>query len=53
MIQFTTGLYILQELKKGITNKIYYNYTKIIVDSYNPLPLEKTITFGNVIMLLS
>ena len=29
---------------------ISHNYTRIKVDSYDPLPLEKTLTFHNVII---
>ena len=38
--------------KSGITYIIAYNYAKIKVDSYNYLPLKKTITFHNVIILI-
>ena len=39
-------------VKSGITYVISYNYAKIKVDSYNPLPLEKTMTFLNLIILI-
>ena len=35
-----------------ITYVVSYNYLKIKVDSYNFLPLEKTLTFHNVIILI-
>ena len=42
----------LVSVKSGITYIISHNYAKIKVDSYNSLPLEKTITFHNVIILI-
>ena len=36
--------------KSGITYVISHNYGKIRVDSYDSLPLEKTMTFHNVII---
>ena len=39
-------------VKGGITYIISHNYAKIKVDSYNFLPLEKTMTFHNVIILI-
>ena len=41
MIRYTLSV------KSGITYKIPYNYAKVKVDSYDSLPLEKTITFRN------
>ena len=38
-------------VKSGIKYVISHNYVKIKVDSYDPLPLEKTMTFHNVIIL--
>ena len=38
-------------MKSGITNAISHYYVKIKVDSYNSLPLEKTSTFHNVMIL--
>ena len=32
--------------------KNYHNYAKIKVDSYDSLPLEKTMTFHDVIILI-
>ena len=39
-------------VKRGITYVVSHNYAKIKVDSYNSLPLEKTMTFHNVIILI-
>ena len=39
-------------VKSGITYVISQNYAKIKVDSYYSLPLEKTMTFHNVIVLI-
>ena len=38
------------EIKSGITYLFSHNYAKIKVDSYDSLPLEKTLTFHNVII---
>ena len=35
----------LISIKSGITNAISHNYSKIKVDSYDSLPLEKAMTF--------
>ena len=43
----------LIEVKSGITYVISHDFAKIKVDSFYSLPLEKTITFHNVIMLKS
>ena len=51
MISFTIGLDII-EVKSGIKYVISHNYAKIKVDSYYFLPLEKTMTFDNVIILI-
>ena len=40
-------------VKCGIAHIISHNYAKIKIDSYNFLPLEKTITFHNVIILIT
>ena len=37
-------------VKGGITYAISHNYSKIKVDSYDSLPLEKTLAFHNVII---
>ena len=39
-------------VKSGITYIFSLNYAKIKVDSYNSLPLEKTLNFHNVIILI-
>ena len=36
----------------GIAYVISPNHAKIEIDSYDPLPLEKTFTFHNVIILI-
>ena len=38
--------------KSGITNSINHNFEKIRNDSYNSLPIEKILTFHNVIKLI-
>ena len=42
----------LTEVKSSITYAIAHNCAKIIVDLYDSLPLEKTMTFHNVIKLI-
>ena len=42
----------LISVKNGITNMISHNYAKIKLDSYDSLPLEKTITFHDVTILI-
>ena len=39
-------------VKSGITYVISHNYEKIKVNSSNSLPLEKTLSFHNVIILM-
>ena len=39
-------------LESGITYAISHYYAEIKVDSYDSLPLEKTLTFHNVIILI-
>ena len=39
----------LISMKSGNRDRISHNYAKIKVDSYDSLPLEKTMTFHNVI----
>ena len=51
MIPFKTGLDI--SVKGGITYIISHNYAKIKVHSYDSLPLEKAMTFCNVIILIN
>ena len=38
--------------KSGITDSINHNFGKIRIDSYNSLPIEKILTFHNVIILI-
>ena len=42
----------LISVKNGITHVISHNYKKIKVNSYNSLPLKKTMTFHNIIILI-
>ena len=43
--------YLISE-KSGITDSINYNFARIRIDSYNYLPIEKILTFHNVIILI-
>ena len=43
--------YLISE-KSGITKNINHNFGKILNDSYNSLPIEKIMTFHNVIILI-
>ena len=43
--------YLLSK-KSGITESINYNSARIRTDSYNSLPIEKILTFHNVIILI-
>ena len=38
--------------KSGITYRINHNFARIRIDSYNSLPIEKILTFHNVIILI-
>ena len=40
-MKFIIGLNILLVKKGGITDSINYNFTKIRIDSYNSLSIEK------------
>ena len=42
----------LISVKSGITYVTSHNYAKIKIDLYHSLPLEKTMTFRNVIILI-
>ena len=42
----------LIKVKSGITHVISHNYAKLKVDSDDSSPLEKTMTFHNVIILV-
>ena len=44
-------IYLISE-KSGITDGINHNFGRIGSDSYNALPIEKILTFHNVIMLI-
>ena len=46
------GLIILKEKKIGVTFSINHNFARIRIDSYNSLPIEKILTFHNVIILI-
>ena len=52
MILFTTGWDDLRSIKSGITYINSHNYAKIEVNSYDSLPLEKAMTFDDVINLI-
>ena len=43
--------YLLSK-KSGITESINYNSARTRTDSYNSLPIEKILTFHNVIILI-
>ena len=38
--------------KSGVTDIINLNFAKIRIDSYDSLPIEKILTFHNVIILI-
>ena len=38
--------------KSGIKYRISHNFTRIRIDLYNPLPIEKTLMFQNFIILI-
>ena len=38
--------------KSGITDSIYHNIARIRIDFYNSLPIEKILTFHNVMILI-
>ena len=54
LVLFGSGLYdpIFNRIRYGITDSINHNFARIKIDSYNSLPIEKTLTFQNVIILL-
>ena len=43
--------YLISE-KSGITDSISHNFARIRIDIYNSLPIEKILTFHNVIILI-
>ena len=52
MITFKVGLDILKVTKVVLHMFFSHNYTRIRIDSYDSLPLEKTLTLHNVIILV-
>ena len=45
-------IYLICE-KSGITDIINHNFAKIRIDSYNSLPIEKILSFHNVMILIN
>ena len=43
--------YLLSE-KSGIADSINHNFVRIRIDSYDSLPIQKTLTFHNTIILI-
>ena len=43
--------YLISE-KSGFIYSINHSFARIGIDSYNSLPIEKTVTFHNVIILI-
>ena len=43
--------YLISE-KRGIADSINYKFVKIRIDLYNPLSIEKILTFHNIIILI-
>ena len=43
--------YLVSE-KSGITDSINHNFGRTRIDSYNSLPIEKILTFHNVLILI-
>ena len=52
LIKFVKGLNVLQLKKCDITDNINHNFGKIRVDSSNSLPVERILTFHDVIILI-
>ena len=52
MMSSTIGLDILKVKESGITYVISHNYVEIKIVSYDSLPLQKTLTLHNVIILI-
>ena len=48
---YNTIRYLISK-KSGIKNSIYHNFPRIRIDSYNSLPIQKVLTFPNVIILI-
>ena len=53
MLQFLIGLNVLWLKKSSITDSTNHNSARIRIDSYNFLPIENTLTFHNVIILIN
>ena len=51
MMQFILGLDSLSE-KSGITDSINQKFARTRIDLNNPFPIEKILTFHNVIILI-
>ena len=55
-MKFMIGLDISEKvlviMKKGFKNSIDHNFARITIDSYSSLPIEKILTFHNVIILI-
>ena len=56
MMKFMIGLDISEKvlviMKKSFKNNIDHNFARITIDSYSSLPIEKILTFHNVIILI-
>ena len=52
MIGYLVRYRYLKSEKSGITYSISHNFAKIRIDSCNSLPIEKTLTFHNAIILI-
>ena len=52
LIKFVKGLNVLQVKNCDITDNINHNFGKIRVDSSNSLPVERILTFHDVIILI-
>ena len=55
-MKFMIGLDISEKvlviMKKGFKNSLDHNFARITIDSYSSLPIEKILTFHNVIILI-
>ena len=52
LIKFVIKLNILWVKKGGITDSVNHNFARTRNDSYDSLPIEKILTFHNVIILI-
>ena len=52
LIKFVIGINNLQVKKSGITDSIHHNFGKLRIDSFDSLPIEKPLSFHNVVMLI-